>query len=163
MANDKPQNWREARRLRAFELHQKGWSGAAIAEAFGVTAGAVSQWLKRAREHGKEALRHRKGTGRPPKLPEEDLQRLPELLAKGPAHFGFRGKVWTRARIGEVIRRRFGVKYSESHVGRLLDRIDWSPQKPDFRAAQRDEQRIERWVSTDWPRIKKKPDERTEP
>lgn len=162
MAHDKPQNWREARRLRAFELHQKGWSGAAIAEALGVTAGAVSQWLSKAREHSKEALRHRKGSGRPPKLSDEDLQRLPELLAEGPAHFGFRGQVWTRARVGEVIRRRFGVRYSDSHVGRLLGRVGWSLQKPALRAAQRDEEKIERWVREDWPRIKKKRDGRSE-
>jgi len=162
MATDKLQNWREARRLRAFELDQKGWSGTAIAEALGVTAGAVSQWLKRAREDGKGALRHRKGSGRPPKLSEGDLQRLPELLTKGPASFGFRGAVWTRRRIGEVIRRTFGVKYSASHVGRLLNRIGWSAQKPDFRASQRDEAKIKRWVEEDWPRIKKKPSAKSE-
>jgi nucleotide-binding universal stress UspA family protein len=43
-------NWREGRRLRAWELHQKGWQQRAIADALGVTQGAVSQWLKRGRE-----------------------------------------------------------------------------------------------------------------
>jgi predicted transcriptional regulator len=43
-------NWREGRRLRAWELHQKGWQQQAIAEALGVTQGAVSQWLKRVKE-----------------------------------------------------------------------------------------------------------------
>ena len=43
-------NWREGGRLRAWELHQKGWKQQAIAEALGVTQGAVSQWLKRAQD-----------------------------------------------------------------------------------------------------------------
>jgi transcriptional regulator with XRE-family HTH domain len=35
-----------------------GWKQKDIAEALGVTKGAVSQWLKRAREGGIDALRH---------------------------------------------------------------------------------------------------------
>jgi DNA-directed RNA polymerase specialized sigma24 family protein len=34
-------DWREGRRLRAFELKQLGWSQQRIAEALGVSKGAV--------------------------------------------------------------------------------------------------------------------------
>jgi DDE superfamily endonuclease/Homeodomain-like domain len=47
-------NWREGRRLRAFELKEQGWKQKQIAQALGVTEGAVSQWMKR----------QRKGSGR---------------------------------------------------------------------------------------------------
>lgn len=158
-----PRDWREARRLRAFDLHEAGWTGAAIAEALGVTEGAVSQWLRSAREEGgRQALRSRRGSGRPPKLSEDERARLPGLLAKGPEHFGFRGAVWTRSRVAALIRRVFGVGYSESHVGRLLRRLGFSPQRPVFRAAQRNEEAIERWLEEDWPRIKKKPSAKPE-
>lgn len=163
MEQDKPNDWREAIRFRAFDLSQQGWHQAAIAKALGVTPGAVSQWLKRAREGGgKEALRSVKASGRPPDLSPEQLAQLPAFLEKGAEHFGFRGQVWTRSRVGEVIRRLFGVSYSDSHVGRLIAKIDWSLQKPVERAAQRDEEAIERWIEEDWPRIKKKPNRRTE-
>jgi hypothetical protein len=36
------QNWREARRRRAWEMHETGWKQKDIAEALGVTKGAVS-------------------------------------------------------------------------------------------------------------------------
>src|ERR687890_96970 len=53
-------DWREGRRLRAFELKQQGWSQQRIAEALGVSKGAVSQWMKRARDGGGvEALKRR--------------------------------------------------------------------------------------------------------
>jgi transcriptional regulator with XRE-family HTH domain len=39
-------DWREGRRLRAFELKQQGWTQQQIAEALGVSKGAVSQWMK---------------------------------------------------------------------------------------------------------------------
>ena len=41
-------DWREGRRVRAYELKEQGWSQRAIAAALGVSEGAVSQWLKRA-------------------------------------------------------------------------------------------------------------------
>ncbi|MDB6019248.1 MAG: tnp23 [Pedosphaera sp.] len=41
----RPHDWKEARRWRALELHQEGWSQREIAEALGVTEGAVSQWM----------------------------------------------------------------------------------------------------------------------
>jgi transposase len=82
---------------------------------------------------------------------------LPTLLKKGAEHFGFRGEVWTRARVGEVIRRSFGVKYHDSHVGRLLKAIGWTRQTPIRRATERNEAEIEHWIKEEWPRIKKKP------
>ncbi len=43
-----PRDWREARRLRAWELKQKGWKQQDSAEALGVSNGAVSQWMHKA-------------------------------------------------------------------------------------------------------------------
>ena len=43
-------DWREGRRLRAYELKQQGWKQTEMAEALGLTEGAVSQWMKRARK-----------------------------------------------------------------------------------------------------------------
>ena len=85
-----PTDWREQRRLQAVKLHESGWPQKKIAEAFGVTEGAVSQWLKKARMQGVEALRHRPPPGRPSKLSAEQRAQLPALLAKGPeAYDGF--------------------------------------------------------------------------
>jgi predicted transcriptional regulator len=39
-----PKDWREARRLRAWQLHEQGWKQKDIAAALGVSEGAVSQW-----------------------------------------------------------------------------------------------------------------------
>jgi transposase len=150
-------DWREARRFRAWELHLKGWTQARIAEALGVTEGAVSQWFKKVREKGLRSLCSRKGGGPKPKLTAGQLESLPELLMKGPEAYGFRGDVWTRARVGAVIKKEFGVTYSEAHVGRLLSAIRWSCQKPTERASQRDEAEIARWSEETWPELKKRP------
>jgi len=53
----RPYDWREGRRVRAWELAQQGWKQKDIAAALGVSGSAVSQWLSRAVEGGVEALR----------------------------------------------------------------------------------------------------------
>ena len=37
----------------------------------------------------------------------------------------------------------------------LVVDLEWSPQKPDRRATQRDEAAIKEWKRTQWPQIKK--------
>ena len=153
----RPLEWLEGRRLRAWALHEAGWTGKAIAAALGATEGAVSQWLKRAREGGQEALRRRRSPGATPRLTAEQRARVPELLRYGAEAYGFLGEVWTTERVAKVIEREFGVRYHPTHVGRLLRACGWSVQKPVRRASQRDEAAIQQWVKEDWPRIKKKP------
>src|SRR5688500_13802823 len=99
-----PHDWKEGRRLRALELYEAGWRAIRIAEALGVTRGAVSQWLKAAREGGREALRHRPLPGKTPRLTAERRAAIPALLARGAEAHGFIGAVWTSARVAEVIR-----------------------------------------------------------
>jgi transposase len=43
------------------------------------------------------------------------------------------------------------------HIGRLLHSLGWSPQKPQRKAIERNEEQIQQWIKVDWPRIKKKP------
>ena len=98
-------DWREGIRLRAWELKQEGWNQQKIADALGVSKGAVSQWIKRGREEGLDGLRRRIAPGAIPRLSAEQRASLPELLAQGaPAH-GFGGDVWTCQRVAEVIHR----------------------------------------------------------
>jgi len=149
-------DWREGRRLRAWELKQKGWSQQRIAEALGVSKGAVSQWMKRGREGGLEALKRQPAPGAQPRLSEEQRAQVPELLERGAEAHGFRGEVWTCARVAEVIRREFGVRYHPAHVSRLLKALRQSLQKPQRRANQRQEEAIEHWKEQRWPSLKKR-------
>lgn len=149
-------DWREGRRRRAWELKEAGWKQQDIAAALGVTPGAVSQWLTRAREQGIEALRRHPAPGRQPRLTAEQLTQLPALLAPGPEAYGFRGQVWTCRRVAEVIRRTFGVAYHPAHVSRLLHAVRHSVQHPRARATQRDEAAIRAWWQERWPALEKK-------
>jgi transposase len=151
-------SWKEGRRLRAYELHEQGWKQKDIAAALGVTGGAVSQWLKRARDGGgAQALRHRVPPGRIPRLTEGQRQQIPELLTKGAEAYGFSGAVWTLPRVADVLQQQFQVTHSSVQVGRILRSLGWSRQQPEVRATQRKEDVIAEWQATVWPALKKKP------
>ena len=102
-------------------------------------------------------MRVRSSPGRPLKLGRTQRRRLVKLLLKGPMAQGYRTNLWTTARIAVLIEREFGVHYHRDHIGRLMHRLNWSHQKPERRALERDERTIERWKPKDWPRVKKKP------
>ena len=158
-----PADFKEYRRLRALALKGQGWRPRAIAAALGVTEGAVSQWLKAAREGGAAALRRKVAPGRAPKLGEAERARLPELLDRGAEAFGFEGDFWTTERISRVIQRELGVRYHPAHVSRLVRSLGLSVQKPVRRASQRDEGAIRRWREERWPALKKRPARRGGP
>jgi transposase len=148
-----PDDWREWRRLRAWQLKRQGWRQRAIAEALGVREEAVCRWLARARHGGPDALRRRPGPGTPPKLSDSQKSLIPEFLWHGAEAYGFSGEVWTCARVALVIQEEFGVLYHKGHVGRLLKDLGWTPQMPIRRAIQRDEPAIRRWREDVWPRL----------
>ncbi len=143
--------------MRAWELKQQGWKQKEIAAALGVSEGAVSQWMARGRAEGSEGLRRKPPPGVSPRLTKAQRERLASLLKRGAEACGFRGEVWTGARVAVLIEREFGVRYHEVHARRLLKAIGWSQQKPQKRASGRDEAAIERWQREEWPALKKRP------
>lgn len=137
-------------------LKQQGWYQRDIAEALGVSEVSVSRWLARARGGGSRALRTRSAPGPPPKLPDDQKRRIPEFLWHGAEAYGFRGEVWTCARIAWVSEEEFGVRYHKGHVSRLLQELRWTPQVPIRRAIQRDEVAIQRWRDEVWPELQRR-------
>jgi|SRR5665213_3355723 len=153
MGTTSADDWKEWRRLRAWELKQKGWLQQDIADALDVSREVVNRWLHRAREAGVEALLSHPAPGPLPRLTATQKGVIPELLWHGAEAYGFRGDVWTCARIARVIDEEFGVHYHKDHVGRLLKELWWTPQIPIKRAIQRDEEAIERWRVEVWPEL----------
>lgn len=147
----------ELRRLRAIELLRKGDPAAEIAAKLGVDRRSVHRWQAAHLSNGIDALAAQPVPGRPRKLDDDDRARLETLLLKGAMAAGFPTDLWTCPRVVDLIRFEFGVRYHVDHVGRLLRGLGWSPQKPERRARERDEERIRGWIKHDWPRVKKTP------
>ena len=144
------------RRRRALELLKSGLSLNAVARRIQCVASSVMRWRNAWRRRGAEALKVGASPGRPLKLKPVQQRRLLRLLLRGPLAHGYNTNVWTTAWIAELIRREFGVSYHRDHVGRLMRSLNWSHQKPEKRAVERNEEEIERWKQKEWPRIKKR-------
>jgi transposase len=145
----------EARRRRAMALLGGGRSLTEVARKVGCHPSAVMRWRNAARRGGPGALCAKAVPGRPARLRRRQTDRLVRLLLQGPLSRGYSTDVWTTKRIADLIAAEFGVRYHRDHVGRLLHRLRWSCQKPDRRALERNEERIEQWKREEWPRIKK--------
>jgi transposase len=149
-------DWRQIRRYRALELKREGWTREEIADALSVSERSVSKWMRTVREKGETGLLARPHLGATPKLSKKQQALLPGFLAQGASTYGFRGEVWTCARIALVIEWEFGVSSHKAHVSRLLKELDWTPQQPMTRDQRRNEQEIAHWRAEVWPALKKK-------
>jgi transposase len=146
----------EDRRRRALTLLDDGLSLNEVGRRIGCNPSSVMRWRDARRQGGIGALQVRFSPGRPLKLAASQRKRLVRLLLKGPVAQGYRTNLWTTARIAETVEREFSVRYHPDHIGRLMHSLGWTPQKPERRALERDEEEIERWKQEEWPRIKKR-------
>jgi len=146
----------QRRRLRAGRLLLKGVAQAEEARRVGVSRVTVCDWNARLQQEGLDTLR-RRPRGRPAGLDAAMRLQLAAILKAGAMAQGYATELWTLARIGGVIERRFGRRYSTSQVWRILSAMEWSCQRPTGRAIERDEAAIRRWKQQRWPTLKKTP------
>jgi len=146
----------EQRRLRGARLLKRGYTQAEVARMCEVSRQAVSEWAQALEAGGKAALRNKR-LGRPPSLETDQRAELVQLLKAGALAQGFATELWTLKRVGELIARRFGVRYSHTQVWRLLGKLGFSVQRPSNKALERDEAAIAAWKKKRWPTLKKTP------
>lgn len=146
----------EHRRQRAIALLEEGHQPVEVATLLGVDRRSVRRWKAAHRKKGPKGIQAKPAPGRPPRLDRHDLKRLEKALLQGSQKAGFPTDLWTCPRVAHVIHTLFGVHYHVDHIGRLLHALGWSPQKPERRARERNEEAIRHWVKVEWPRIKKK-------
>lgn len=148
----------EERRLSGLELLRSGLSQAEVARQLGVTPVAVCHWKSALDRGGTEALRAIPRPGRPPLVAREHQAALPEILARGAVAHGFSTDLWTIPRIVKVAEARWGVRYSETSMWRMLKRHGLSWQRPRRQAREKNLAEVRNWRRRSWPRYKKKPD-----
>lgn len=150
----------ERRRRQAIALLNEGMIPAEVARAVGVGRMSVGRWRDSYAKGGEGALAAHRHPGRQPKLTVRQRERLAKLLLEGPGALGYPTELWTLRRVADVVRHNFGVRYHPGHVWRLLQSMNWTCQKPESRARERDEEAIARWRAVEWPNIKKRPTDR---
>ena len=155
----------EAVRVHAVRLVcQDGWSTADAAKAVGCSQRSVQLWCRKS-QNGKrpERLRTKKAPGARPKLTTVQKKKLIRMLEAGPVCAGFSSQLWTGPLVAKLVQREFGVTYHEIYLPALLRRWGFTPQQPQPRAVERDEQAITEWKERRWPALKKSPPEECQP
>lgn len=144
-AIDEAQSTEEPYLVRRLCLIKNLYAGDSITEAasrVGVTQPTASRWTDRWNDHGVAGLRPDFGGGRPPKLTENEQDKLAAVLEQH--------QPLTTAHVHRLIEEGFGVSYSQRHVSRLLKKLGMkyaiprpeSPDRPDD-AEDQLEQRLE--------------------
>jgi len=145
----------EKRRLKAARLFAKGKSRAEVARALEVSWPAVDNWHQAWQQEGEPGLEAAGRAGRKPKLTSTQLAQVEQELLRGPLAHGYATILWTLPRIADLIAKLTGVKYHPGHVWRILRALDWSLQRPEHRAKERDDEAIMRWQKRRWPQRKR--------
>ena len=145
----------EARRHQALRLLDEGYTLGEVGRMTDSAASSVMRWRDTRERGGEKALKVRPAPGRPPALSEAQRQRIIKRLIKGAMANGFSTELWTTSRVATLIHQCCHIQFHRSHAARLLHEFGFSCQKPESRALERDEVRIEQWKRKDWPRVKK--------
>jgi transposase len=146
----------EWRRRLAVGLADEGADPADVAGALSVTERSLRRWRAAERDRGAAGLGAVPHPGRPPKLSPAQAAEVIAWLGRPPTAFGFDTDRWTAPRVAQVVAREFGVAMNPRYLNRWLRRHgDLTPQRPQRRAAERDEAAVAAWRRRDWPRIKK--------
>jgi transposase len=146
----------ERRRKLAVRRIHEGYRAADVAAFLGVHLRTVRRWLARDRDDPRHGLNARPHRGRPPKLTlDQELEVLCWLYAR-PTSFGFPTDLWTAPRIAQLIDKKFDIHVHPRYVNAWLSERGITPQKPQRRARERDQDEIDRWLAQDWQRIQDK-------
>jgi len=110
----------ETRRLAAAKDLLNGASQSQVARRYGVSRTTASRWHRSIVHRGVDGLRKRKATGRPSRLTADQIDAIRFMYSEGPMAHGFSSDRWTTGRLAEAIERKFGIRYDQDHVGRLM-------------------------------------------
>lgn len=118
-----------------------------VMRSMGLCRTSIYPWLRKFEDEGREALVESIAEGPEPKLNEKQRQQVKRwILGKDPRQYGFDFGLWSRRIVQALIQEKMGIPLGLTAVGRLLARMDITPQKPLRRAYERDPAAVELWL-----------------
>jgi len=144
-------------RKRAVHSVQEGESPEVVARTMGVSRASMYNWLALYRKGGWSALEAQKRGGAKPRLDGKKLQWIYNTVtSKNPLQLKFTFALWTSKMVGELIHRKFSIRYSKASVCRLLNQLGLTPQRPLWRAYQQSEEHVREWLDKEYPAIQRR-------
>jgi len=145
----------ELRRMAVRRVIEDKEAPSKVASDYGFCRNYLYPWLAKFKAGGWDALCEQIAEGPAPKLTEKQRQQVRRwIVGKDPRQYGFEFGLWTRRIVAELIADKFGIEIGLTAVGRLLARLNITPQKPLRRAYERDPQEINQWLCQTYPRLR---------
>ena len=116
----------QARRLLAIALVLEGASRAAAARSSGMDRQTLRDWVHRFNAAGPDVLLDRKAPGRQRRLDPEQQRELARCLESGPELVQDGVVRWRLIDLCVLVERRFGVRYQERGMGKLVRALGFS-------------------------------------
>lgn len=139
---------------------KQGQSQTSVARLFGVSRKAVGNWVKVERSEGINGL-----AGRPKGKPiasgrkltlKQERQIVKIVIDKNPEQLKLPFALWTRSAVQKLIEEKFEICLGLTTVGDYLRRWGFTPQKPEKRAWQRNDQKVRAWLETEYPTLEQR-------
>ncbi|MEX3929451.1 helix-turn-helix domain-containing protein [Paraburkholderia sp. BR10936] len=108
------------RRERAAQMLASGMGIARVASELGLSPATAKRYQSVYSAGGVEALFQLGDVGRRQQLPAHGIERVIAAIKHTPEAQGLAGEFWTNELVRSFIEREFGVRYSRSHVNRLV-------------------------------------------
>jgi len=145
----------EPRRLLALQRVREGYTTTEVADFLSVDPSTVRRWRMAFRQHDIAGLAAHLVPGRPPKLSSTQEKIVRRWLADSPIQHGFATELWSAPRLACLIEEEFDVHFHPNYLVAWLRQRGYTPQLPRRVPRERDDAAIARWLSLDWPRIKR--------
>ena len=128
-----------------------------VAASLGICRTSIYPWLRAFHANGVEALEESVAEGRPCNLSEKQQQQVKRwIIGKDPRQYGFDFGLWSRRIVQDLVRQRMNLEIGVTAVGRMLARMDITPQKPLRRAYERDPVAVKLWLDETYPNLKRR-------
>jgi len=151
---------KEKRRLKAGKMFEKGISQAETARKLKVTPTAVNQWHKAWDKSGSEALKSAGFPGPESELTLKKKKKFKKAILRGPEAYGYETNLWTLPRLRAVMKKVNRIDFSEVWIWHIVRNLGFTPQKPQVKAKQRNEEAITGWKTKTLPGLKKMGEEK---
>ncbi|MET3354342.1 UNVERIFIED_ORG: transposase [Xanthobacter viscosus] len=116
----------QSRRLLSLAAVLDGMDRELAARIGGMDRQTLRDWVQRFNQHGPDGLRDVRSKGHPPKLSQDQLLKLAELVETGPDRAVHGVVRWRRIDLQKIVLARFGIAYHERTIGKLLKQIGFS-------------------------------------
>lgn len=112
-------------RIQIILLADEGFSQVRICQTLGCSPATTRYWIQTA-SAGMAHLWQDSPIGRPPKVNDEYLERLKQLVNGSPRLYGYSIGRWKADWLGEQLAKELGVEITSQHINRLLKQMGLS-------------------------------------